>query len=264
LFDKKQYLPGSQKKDRDDRRPAYRSLVLDRVSFAYTPGEPVLRDISFELNQGDTLAVVGPTGSGKTSLLNLILRFYDPTSGRILVNGRDLRDWDRQILRSMMALVTQDPVLFSGSLRRNIFGEHTGLSASAQQRVLDAANCRVLAQRQPRGLETLLVKGGAGLSSGERQLITIARALARDPQLILLDEATSYIDSETEAAIHDALNNLMAGRTGIIVAHRLSTARTADRILVMREGRVAEFGTHDTLMEANGIYAKLNRQGAQV
>ncbi len=236
------------------------TLKLDKVTFAYTPGEPVLRQVSFEVHQGQTMALVGPTGAGKTSVLNLILRFYDPIAGHICINGAEIRQWDIGRLRSLMALVPQDPILFSGTLRQNIFADTMSPDADTVGRIIQTANCEALVDRLPQGLDTPLIKSGAGLSSGERQLVAIARALARDPQLILLDEATSHIDSQTEAAIHQALQNLMAGRTGVIVAHRLSTARTADRIVVMHKGRVAETGTHTQLMASSGLYWRLNQQ----
>ncbi|MFZ1983928.1 MAG: ABC transporter ATP-binding protein [Desulfatitalea sp.] len=237
------------------------SLDLEDLSFAYTPGEWVLRHVSFALRQGETVALVGPTGAGKTSLLNLIQRLYDPTDGRVRLNGLDLRQWDTARLRRLTALVTQEPVLFSTTVRRNIFPDPTAADDATAARIVAAANCEALVTRLPLGLDTELEKGGAGLSSGERQLITIARALARDAQLILLDEATSYIDSQTEAAIYDALRRLIAGRTCLLVAHRLSTARMADRIIVLHDGRVAEEGTHEALMERRGLYWRLHQQG---
>jgi ATP-binding cassette, subfamily B, multidrug efflux pump len=235
-------------------------LVLDKVSFAYAPGETVLNNVSLRIRQGQTIAVVGPTGAGKSTLLNLIMRFYDPLSGQVLINGTDLRNWPLDALRSMLALVPQDPVLFTGSLRQNIFPAQVAVDPERVASVLEAANCRELVARLPQGLDTHLVKGGGNLSSGERQLVAIARALARDPQLILLDEATSYIDSQTEAAIHLALQNLLNGRTSVMVAHRLSTARMADRIIVMHNARVSESGSHDELMARQGLYARLTRQ----
>ena len=237
-----------------------RSLELDRVSFAYTPGEWVLQNVSFSVAQGQTVALVGPTGAGKTSVLSLIQRFYDPVTGQVRVNGEDLRRWDTARLRALTALVTQDPVLFSTTVRRNIFPGPEETDGRTVDRIVTAAHCADLVKRLPRGLDTPLYKGGAALSSGERQLITIARALARDAQLILLDEATSYIDSQTEAAIHRALRNLIAGRTCVLVAHRLSTARTADRIVVLHRGRVAETGSHARLMANNGLYRRLHQQ----
>ncbi len=239
----------------------FQQLALENVNFAYSPGEPVLQNLSFQLDRGHTLALVGPTGAGKTSVLNLILRFYDPHTGRVCVNHTDVRRWDLGHLRSMMALVPQEPVLFSGTIRDNIFPHPERMDDAAVARIIEAANCADVLARQPQGIDTILVKGGAGLSSGERQLIAIARAFARDSQLILLDEATSYIDSQTEAAIHQALDNLMVGRTCVIVAHRLSTARTADHIVVMHHGTVREHGTHDELMAVEGLYWRLNRQG---
>jgi ATP-binding cassette, subfamily B, multidrug efflux pump len=246
--------------DEDKGDPEFTSLALERVSFAYSAGEPVLREVSFEVPRGQTVALVGPTGAGKTSLLHLIQRLYDPTTGNIRINGIDLRQWDSRRLRSMIALVTQDPVLFSTTVRRNIFAAPEQVDERTAMEITAAANCADLIERLPQRLDTVLEKGGAGLSSGERQLITIARALARNAQLILLDEATSYIDSQTEEAIYSALGNLIAGRTCVIVAHRLSTARMADRIIVLHEGRIAEQGSHEQLMENGKLYWRLYQQ----
>jgi ATP-binding cassette subfamily B protein len=202
---------------------------------------------------------VGPTGSGKTTLINLIVGFYTPTAGRILVNGADLRDKPPGPLRGAMALVMQDPFLFSETVRYNIFQDRRDLSPGEVRAVLAAAHCDTLVERLPQGLDTVLAEGGASLSSGQRQLISIARALARDPSLIILDEATSYVDSETEQKIQSALANLMQNRTAIVVAHRLATARSADRILVLRDGRIIEAGSHQDLMERGGLYFQLNQ-----
>jgi ATP-binding cassette subfamily B protein len=237
-----------------------RSISLEGVSFAYKSEEWVLRDVSIRVNAGQTIALVGLTGAGKTSVLNLIMRFYDPSAGKVCFNGTDLRKMEIDHLRSKIAYVPQDPILFSGTLRENIFPGTGHVDEETVQRVVRAANCDIIVDRLEDGLDTELIKGGAGLSSGERQLVAIARALARDPELILLDEATSYIDSQTEAAIYQALENLLAGRTGILVAHRLSTARTAEQIVVMHHGQAAEAGTHDELVAQKGLYYRLNQQ----
>jgi ATP-binding cassette, subfamily B, multidrug efflux pump len=250
------------------RRDARGVLEVDRVAFSYVAGERVLNDVSFSVREGETLALVGPTGAGKTSLLNLILRLYDPDCGEIRLDGLPIQAWDPGRLRSQMALVPQEPVLFSGTLRQNILNNGDAPAREEDQaymeRIVAAANCKTFLERLPQGLDTSLVKGGSGLSSGERQLVAIARALARDPRIILLDEATSYIDSQTEAAIHQALQNLMQGRTCIIVAHRLSTARGADKIAVIKQGRVTEFGNHAELMAAKGLYWRLTMQGGDL
>jgi len=234
-------------------------IKLDHVNFSYVEGEPVLRDVSFSINAGETVAVVGPTGAGKTSLVNLIARFYDPASGRVLVNGLDLRNMDTYDFRSKIALVMQDPFLFSSTIRENIFDGTAAFSEADMQAIIAAANCTELINRLPAGWDTVLSEGGASISSGERQLISIARAFARQPQLILFDEATSYIDSQTEAHIQKALTNLMENKTSLIVAHRLSTVRHADRIIVLNRGRVIESGNHSELMRKKGFYFKLNQ-----
>jgi ATP-binding cassette subfamily B multidrug efflux pump len=253
--DKPGFLPGSHLK------PVYldklEDLSLEKVSFSYVPGEMVLKDISFRLRAGETVAVVGPTGSGKTSLINLILRFYDPIAGRIRINGRDVWDFDKASLRARMALVMQDPFLFSSTIRENIFRGKGPVSGAEIDRILETANCKSLVEQLPEGLDTVLTEGGGSISSGERQLLSIARALAHDPQIILFDEATSYIDSQTEIKIQDAMARLLKHRTALIVAHRLSTVRNADTILVIHRGEIIESGTHEVLMLRKGFYFKL-------
>jgi ATP-binding cassette, subfamily B, multidrug efflux pump len=238
---------------------AISSLNASDICFSYIKDEPVLKNVSFNLVAGDTLAVVGPTGSGKTTLMNLITRFYIPNAGCIQINGKDIQSIASEQLRDRIALVTQDPFLFSESIRENILHGAREVSGSELEKILEAANCKHIVDRLPHGLDTLLSEGGASISSGERQLVSIARAFARNPELIILDEATSYIDSQTEEKIQNALINLMTGRTAIIIAHRLSTARLADQILVMKKGRIIESGTHEALMSRKGFYYMLHQ-----
>lgn len=238
--------------------PAHISeLAVEDVRFYYVPDEPVLKNISFTVKAGETVAVVGQTGAGKTSLINLIMRFYDPDTGNIRMNGTDIRKFDVNDLRSRLALVNQDPFLFSGSLRNNIFPRNQNPTPEEIDRILSQAYCKSFIERLPGGLDAQMHEQGATLSSGQRQLVSIARALARDPDLIIFDEATSYIDSETEARIQEALANLMRDRTAIVIAHRLSTARFADRIIVLHNGKIIETGSHLHLIENKGFYFRL-------
>jgi ATP-binding cassette, subfamily B, multidrug efflux pump len=234
-------------------------ILFDSVSLAYTPGESVLKNIDLTIDAGKTIAVVGATGSGKTSLVNLMVRFYDPTAGRLLFNGVDSLTIPPAELRHRIALVMQDPFLFTGTLEDNIFFAANRLSDAQQAAVLEASRCKELVDRFPDGLATRITEGGASLSSGERQLISVARAFSTDPEMIILDEATSYVDSHTEVHLQQAIANLMRGRTCVVVAHRLTTARSADRIVVLNNGVIVESGSHSELMEKRGTYYRLYR-----
>lgn len=232
-------------------------IAFDHVVFGYNPDDPVLRDVSFEAPPGSTIAIVGPTGAGKSSVLSLISRFYDPQHGVVRVDGRDVREFDPRALRRHIALVLQDVFLFRGSVLENIRLFDGDVGRDRVEGAIAAMRAERLLEGLPGGLDAEVEERGANLSVGQRQLIAFARALVRDPTILVLDEATSAIDTETEHWIQQALATLRAGRTTIVVAHRLSTIRTADRILVMQRGRIVEEGTHAALLAKNGLYRTL-------
>ncbi len=232
---------------------------FERVGFAYRQGYPVLHDLDLELSAGRTTALVGATGSGKTTVLKLLLRFYDTGSGRVLLDGRDLRELRLEDLRSAIGLVSQDVFLFHGTVRENLAYGRPGADFSELVHAARVAEAHDFVSALPEGYDTVVGERGQKLSGGQRQRLSIARAVLKDPPILILDEATSAVDNETEAAIQRSLATLARGRTTLVVAHRLSTIRHADRIYVLDAGRVAEVGDHQTLLAAGGIYAALWR-----
>jgi ATP-binding cassette subfamily B protein len=231
---------------------------FEGVSFSYATGVEVVSDVSFEIRPGETVAVVGATGAGKSTLVNLLLRFYDPTAGRITIDGVDLREFDVSTLRRSIGLVMQEDFLFAGTVHENLVMEREGVTDESLELALEASRADELVARLPGGLQAPVAERGAAFSTGERQLLAIARALAGDPRLVILDEATASVDSNTEAQIEAATRKLLEGRSALVVAHRLSTVRRASRILVMHRGKLREQGTHEQLLLQGGIYARLH------
>jgi ATP-binding cassette, subfamily B, multidrug efflux pump len=232
-------------------------VIFDRVTFGYNPDRPVLKDINLLVKPGQTIALVGATGAGKSTIINLILRFYDVTAGAVKIDGIDVRDVTQASLHDQIGLVLQENILFSGTVAENIaFGRpnatHTEIEAAAQ-----VANVHDFIVQLPQGYATLLGERGANLSQGQRQLISIARAVLVDPRILILDEATSSIDTRTEILVQQAIDKLLTSRTSFVIAHRLSTVTKADRVLVIQQGQIAEQGTHTELLEQQGIYANL-------
>ncbi len=233
------------------------AIDFERVVFSYKEGEPVLKGVSFAIRPGETLAVVGHTGAGKSTLASLLLRFYDVNSGVVKVDGVDVHEWDLTLLRRSIALVLQDVFLFAGTVAENIRLGDAGIDDERLRWAAAEVHALPFIERLPEGLASPVRERGAGLSVGQKQLIAFARALAFDPRILILDEATSSIDTETEQLIQKALERLLVGRTSIVIAHRLSTVQKADRILVLHKGEVRELGTHQELLALRGIYHKL-------
>jgi len=232
-------------------------IRFEHVDFSYKPGEPVLRDVSLVVAPGEKVAIVGATGAGKTTIINLLTRFYDVSAGRILVDGIDVREWDIKALRRSIGVVLQDVFLFTGTIEDNL---RLGDTSISHERIVSAArevHAHPFIERLPGGYGAEVRERGAGFSVGEKQLLSFARCLAFDPQVLVLDEATSSVDTETELLIQDALRRLMAGRTSLVIAHRLSTIQDVDRIVVLHKGQVRESGTHQQLLAHRGIYHRL-------
>lgn len=232
-------------------------IRFNHVSFSYDDDEGTIVDLSFHANPGETIALVGPTGAGKTTIINLLCRFYDPDQGTIKIDDYDITNTTRETLRKQISFVLQDPFLFYGTIKDNI--RYGDLKATDEDIVKAAklANADSFITKLPNSYQTKLAQEGGGISQGQKQLISIARALLADPNILILDEATSSIDTVTELKIQDALTKLMKGRTNIVIAHRLNTIQQADRIFVMKDGQIIESGTHQSLLQKEGFYFEL-------
>jgi ATP-binding cassette subfamily B protein len=242
-------LPGAA-----DLKNSQGHVVFKGVSFGYRSDVPILKDVSFEAGAGSSTALVGPTGAGKTTVVNLLARFYDVSAGRILIDGRDIREYTRDSLRQSFGIVLQDTYLFSGTIHDNIRYGRLDASEEEIQMAAVMANADPFIKRLPHGYNTVLTESGGNLSQGQRQLLAIARAILANPSILILDEATSNVDTRTELRIQEAMLKLMQGRTSFLIAHRLSTIRDADTIMVVADGKIVEKGNHHQLIEKNGVY----------
>ncbi len=232
-------------------------MEFDHVSFGYDPDQIIIHDFSAKVSSGQKIAIVGPTGAGKTTMVKLLMRFYDVNSGAIRVDGHDLREFNRSELREMFGMVLQDTWLFNGTIMENI--RYGRLDATDEEVIAaaKAAHAHQFIMTQPEGYQTVLNEETSNISQGQKQLLTIARAILADNRILILDEATSSVDTRTEVQIQKAMDNLMKGRTSFVIAHRLSTIRDADLILVMKDGDIIEQGNHEELLAKKGFYANL-------
>lgn len=234
-------------------------VAFENVSFSYEEGHRVLKNISLEAKKGETIALVGHTGSGKSSIMNLLFRFYDPQEGRILIDGQNISNYQRESVRADMGIVLQDPYLFTGTIASNVAMDNTSIPEAAIIEALEKVGAKSMIDRLEKGIYEPVIEKGASFSSGARQLIAFARTLASDPKILILDEATSHIDTETEEIIQRAMDVVKEGRTTFIIAHRLSTIQNADQILVLHEGEIVERGNHQDLLDLQGRYAEMHR-----
>jgi ATP-binding cassette subfamily B protein len=232
-------------------------LSFHHVDFSYIPGKQVLYDFNLEIKNGQKIALVGATGSGKTTVVNLLMRFYDIDAGEILIDGVNIKDYDCSDLRKNTAIVLQDTVLFSDTIRNNLKYSRPDASDEEMKQAADLSNCHTMITRLTNGYDTVLTSGGQNISQGQRQLLTICRAFLANPKILILDEATSNVDTRTEQHIQEAMVNLMKNRTSLIIAHRLSTIQDADVIVVMDQGHIVETGNHESLLAQKGRYYEL-------
>jgi len=232
-------------------------VIFDGVRFGYDKSNPIIKSLSFDVKAGEMIGLVGHSGAGKSTTINLVCRFYEPDKGRILVDGIDIKEMSLQEYRAQIGIVLQDPFLFHGTIAENISYGKPGATMEEVMRAAKAANAHDFVLAKPEGYDTVVGERGARLSGGEKQRISIARAILHDPRILILDEATSSVDVETEKQIQEAIQNLVKGRTTFAIAHRLSTLRNADRIFVLERGEVVEMGTHEELMAKNGAFKKL-------
>ncbi|CAG7647194.1 ABC transporter ATP-binding protein [Paenibacillus allorhizosphaerae] len=250
-------MDGTEVEKTDQVRRPEGAVKFDNVTFGYKAGEPVLKNISFEAGKGETVALVGHTGSGKSSIMNLLLGFYEPNDGNITIDGRNIASFSKQELRKHMGIVLQDPFLFAGDIKFNVSLYNENISLDRVKSALKDVGAASFVEQLPNGYDEPVVERGSTLSAGQKQLISFARALAFDPSILILDEATASIDSETEGLIQQALKVVSEGRTTLVIAHRLSTIREADQILVLHRGEIVERGNHDELMALEGRYYKM-------
>jgi ATP-binding cassette subfamily B protein len=240
------------------------NISFEHLKFGYTPDKLLMTDINVDVKKGQMIAIVGPTGAGKTTLVNLLMRFYEPNGGQITIDGMNIRDMTRHDLRDIFGMVLQETWLFSGTIHDNIAYGKNGATEEQIKAAAKAAQVEFFFETMPDGYDTMLDEEASNISQGQKQLLTIARAMLADPPILILDEATSSVDTRTEAIIQQAMSNLLKGRTSFVIAHRLSTIKDADLILYMENGNIVEQGSHTSLMEQGGKYAELyNSQFAQ-
>ena len=232
-------------------------LSFRHINFSYVPGEPVLKDFNLEVEPGQKIAIVGTTGSGKTTIINLLTRFYEIDSGEILLDSKNIKDITKDSLRDNIAIVLQDTVLFTDTIESNIRYGKPYATDEEMKKAAATANADRFINRMPKGYQTMLTESGGNISNGQRQLLSIARAVLADPKILILDEATSSVDTRTEMRIQEAMVQLMKGRTTLIIAHRLSTIRDADKIIVLDGGKICEAGNHVELLAQKGVYYNL-------
>jgi subfamily B ATP-binding cassette protein MsbA len=241
------------------------SIRYEHVSFRYETGGQVLNDVSFEINRGERVAIVGPSGGGKSTLVDLLPRFYDPVEGRITIDGTDLKDVAVDSLRNLMGIVTQETILFNDTVRNNIAYGQNSVSLQTIIEAARIANADEFISKLPKGYDTVIGDRGTKLSGGQRQRISLARAILKNPPILIFDEATSALDTESEILVQEAVERTLAGRTSVVIAHRLSTIQHSDRIIVIDRGRIVEEGTHaELLSNDNGTYKRLYNLQFQV